>query len=199
VVQTPAMLHARYEKFRQEIAGTPRSSSVEGPVIYDLVRLAGRRFPVVSYDEVDLPGLLGRSLPRWSLPGMELMFGLENFSDGRYWRTVSGYVAGRLAELSAAAAIGAGQPTQVKLVMFKGDMEAAGLVSLLNDETIPNSLRGNLDTVHLDPRSLASLYAMHRIVREAETGALQADTNTVLGALTNELDFFWKRVTRPKG
>jgi hypothetical protein len=200
-VQSPGTgtLHARYEKFRQEIAGTPRSSSVEFTVIHDLVKLAGRRFPVVNYDEVDLPGLLGRSLPRWSLHGMELVFGLENFSDSRYWRTVSGYVAGRLAELQAATALGTGHPTQVKLVMFKGDMEAAALVSLLNEETIPSSLRASVDAVHLDPRSLASLYAMHRIIREAETGVLDADANAVLGALANELDFFWKRVTRPKG
>src|SRR5207244_3016186 len=126
------------------------------------VRLAGKRFPVVNYDEVELPGLLGRSLPRWSLQGMELVFGLEDFSDNRYWKTVSSYMAGRLAEIHASMGQGAHTSPHLKLVVFKGDTEAAGLVSLLRDETIPPSLRSIVDAVHLDPRSLASLYAMHQ-------------------------------------
>lgn len=192
-------LQARYEKFRHEIACTQRPSSVEFSAINDLVRLAGRRFAVVNYDEVELPGLLGRSLPRWTLHGMELVFGLEDFSDSRYWKTVSSFMAGRLAELGAQN-MGANQggASQLKLVVFKGDAETAGLVSLLRDESIPPALRNIVDAVHLDPRSLTSLYAMHRIIRETETGALQADTSAVINMLANELDFFWKRVTRPK-
>lgn len=191
-------VQARYEKFRHDIASTSRPSLVDLPVISDLVRLAGKRFPVVNYDEVELPGLLGRSLPRWSLQGMELIFGLEDFSDNRYWKTVSSYMAGRLAEIHAGAGHGPHASPNLKLVVFKGDTEAAGLVSLLRDETIPPSLRSIVDAVHLDPRSLASLYAMHQLVREAETGAMQADATAVLSTLANELDFFWKRVTRPK-
>lgn len=190
-------LQARFEKLRYDIAKTTRPAAVELPVLSELVRLAGKRFPVVNYDEVELPGLLGRSLPRWSLQGTELIFGLEDFADTRYWKTVSTYVAGRLAELSAPALAG-GAPSQLKLVVFKGDMEGAGLVTLLRDETIPPALRAYVDAVHLDPRSLASLYAMHQLIREAETGALQADATAVLGALAGELDFFWKRITRPK-
>lgn len=194
-----APLQARYEKLRHEIAGTPRPSYVELPVINDLVRLAGRRFPVVNYDEVELPGLLGRSLPRWSLHGMELIFGLEDFNDARYWKTVSSFMAGRLAELNASAADGhGGAAPELKLVTFKGDMEAAALVALLRDGTVPPALRDIVDAVHLDPRSLSSLYAMHQIIRETETGTLQADMNAVLSTLASELDFFWKRVTRPK-
>jgi hypothetical protein len=192
-------LHARFEHYRQEIANTGRPAHVEFPVINDLVRLAGRRFPVINYDEVELPGLLGRSLPRWSSQGMELVFGLEDFSDNRYWKTVSSFMVGRLAELHAASMVG-GEPaaTQVKLVMFKGDAEAAGLANLLREENIPPALGSVVDAIHLDPRSLASLYAMHQIIREAESGATQPDTNAVLSALANELDFFWKRVLRPK-
>jgi hypothetical protein len=197
--QPGSELQARYEHFRQEIANTGRPANVEFPVINDLVRLAGRRFPVINYDEVELPGLQGRSLPRWTVQGMELVFGLEEFSDTRYWKTVSTFMVGRLAELHASMMVG-GQAgaAQVKLVMFKGDAEAAGLATLLREETIPAALRSIVDAIHLDPRSLASLYAMHQIIRETESGALQADTNAVLSELANELDFFWKRVLRPK-
>jgi hypothetical protein len=192
-------LHARHEAYRQEIGSTPRTMAVELPAINELVRLAGRRFPVVNYDEVELPGLLGRSLPRWRLQGAELIFGLEDFSNNRYWKTVSSFIAGRIAELAASPGNGVqGDAVQLKLVVFKGDAEAAGLDTLWREETIPSALRGIVDAVHLDPRSLASLYAMHRIVREVETGILQADASGVLGTLANELDFFWKRLTRPK-
>jgi hypothetical protein len=194
-----ADLLARYDDFRHEIGGSERPLSVELPVISELVRLAGRRFPVINYDEVDLPGLVGRSLPRWSLQGMELVFGLEDFSDNRYWQTVSSFMAGRLAESSAShMAGGLAEATQLKLVMFKGDAEAPALATLLREEAIPPALRGIVDAVHLDPRSLTSLYAMHRIVSETESGDLKAEPNAVLGTLANELDFFWKRVTRPK-
>jgi hypothetical protein len=194
-----ANLQSRYEAIRQEIAASPRPNRLENAALNDLIRLAGRRFPVVNYDEVELPGLLGRSLPRWSVQGMEIVFGLEDFSDSRYWKTVSSFMAGRVAELGAATLAG-GQPsaTQLKLVVFKGDAEAAGLVGLLREETIPQALRGILDAVHLDPRSLASLYAMQQIIRETESGKLQASTDAVLSALANELDFFWKRITRPR-
>lgn len=197
-VPSASALQSRYESLRQEIGATPRPTIVELGVISELIRLAGKRFPVVNYDEVELPGLLGRSLPRWTLSGMEVIFGLEDFAELRYWKTVSSYMAGRLAEIHAQAVQAGTAAPHVKLVVFKGDHEAAGLVALLRDETIPPSLRSIVDAVHLDPRSLASLYAMHQIVREAETGALHADTNAVLATLANELDFFWKRVTRPK-
>jgi hypothetical protein len=197
--QPATELQARYEHYRHDIAATGRPTRVEFPVINDLVRLAGRRFPVINYDEVELPGLLGRSLPRWSVQGMELVFGLEDFSDSRYWKTVSSFMVGRLAELHASNMEGGQEgAAQMKLVMFKGDAEAAGLATLLREENIPPALSSIVDAIHLDPRSLASLYAMHQIIRETESGAMQADTNAVLSLLANELDFFWKRVLRPK-
>ncbi len=196
--ESSAAMLSRFEQARREISVSGRAAQVELPVLTDLVRLAGKRFPVVTYDEIELPGLLGRSLPRWTLQGMEIIFGLQEFSDARYWRTVSTYVAGRIAELQVLSLQSGEAPPQSKLVVFKGDLEGPSLVELLKDEVIPTALRNHVDAVHLDARSLASLYAMHHLVRETETGALQADTTTVLGTLANELDFFWKRLTKPK-
>ncbi|RBP44455.1 hypothetical protein DES53_104276 [Roseimicrobium gellanilyticum] len=195
----PDQMLSRFESARQEISRSGRAAQIELPVLGDLVRLAGKRFPVVNYDEIELPGLLGRSVPRWTLQGMEIVFGLEDYGNTRYWRTISAYVVGRLAELQVLAMQSGETPPQLKLTLFKGDLEGPGLAALFTDEVIPAAMRHQVDAVHLDARDLASLYAMHQLVRDTETGTMQVDANTVLGALANELDFFWKRLTRPKG
>ncbi len=190
-------LQNRFETLRSEMGKNGVVTRLDFRSIGELVRLAGRRFPVIRYDEVELPELQGRSLSRWNMPGMEIVFGLENFSDARYWKTVSAFVAGRIAELGAAAAQTGETVPRLKLAVFKNDEEGAALTALLRDEVIPQSLREKLDIVHLDTRSLASLYAMRQVVREAESGQIQTDATAVLGALAGELDFFWKRLTRP--
>ncbi len=191
-------LQNRFETLRSEMGKNGVVTRLDFRSLGDLVRLAGRRFPVIRYDEVELPELQGRSLPRWNMQGMEIVFGLENFNDTRYWKTVSAFVAGRIAELGAAAAQTGESPPRLKLAVFKNDEEGAALTALLRDEVIPQSLREKLDIVHLDTRSLASLYAMRQVVREAESGQILTDATALLGALAGELDFFWKRLTRPK-
>ncbi len=190
-------LQTRFEIIRGELSGHP--PRMDWHVLAELIRLAGKRFAVVHYDEVELPGLLGRSLPRWSLQGMEIVFGLEDFSDERYWKTVSSFLAGRIAELKASTASINESAPELKLVVFKSEVEGGALSSLLKDDTVPPAVRPHVDIVHLDNRSLASLYAMRQLVREAEAGELSVnDPTAVLGALASELDFFWKRVTRSK-
>lgn len=187
----------RFEELRREIAQSP-PPRMDCEALGSLVRVAGRRFPVVRYDEVELPGLSGRSLPRWSLQGMEIVFGIEDFTDLRFWKTISSFVAGRVAELGALAAQTGDTAPQLKLAVFKSDLETPALNSLLADETIPGVIRPNLDVVHLDPRSLCQLHAMRQLIREFESGVLQAEQTSILAALASELDFFWKRVTRPR-
>jgi len=190
-------LQTRFEIIRGELSGHP--PKMDWHALAELIRLAGKRFAVVHYDEVELPGLLGRSLPRWSLQGMEIVFGLEDFSDERYWKTVSSFLAGRIAELKASTASINESAPELKLVVFKSEIEGGALSSLLKDDTVPPAVRPHVDIVHLDNRSLASLYAMRQLVREAEAGQLSInDPTAVLGALASELDFFWKRVTRSK-
>jgi len=191
-------LPSRYERLRSESLKSEDDLKVDQASLAQLLKLAGKRFPVVNYDEVELPGLVGRSLPRWSLQGMELVFGLDDFADTRYWKTVSSFVAGRLAELQASSKQNGEYGPHMKLVVFKGEHENSALVSLLDAEIIPSTLRPYVDAVHLDPRSLASLAAMRQIILDAETGHLKSEPTAVLGALANELDFFWKRITRPK-
>lgn len=192
-------LKARYEELWRDLAQEGAALRMDCEALGALVRMAGRRFPVVRYDEVELPGLSGRSLPRWSLQGMEIVFGIEDFADQRFWKTVSSFVAGRVAELGALAAQAAEVAPQLKLVIFKGETEGAALEALLREDVIPAGVRSHVDLVHLDPRSLGQLHAMRRVIREAESGSLPSAPGAVLVALADELSFFWKRITRPRG
>lgn len=197
VAEAKGSLPQQFSALRQQILGRDQLLRVNWPMIANVVRVAGKRFPVVTYDELELPGLGGRSLSRWRLQGAEMIFGLEEFTDERYWKTVTSFVVGRVAELTAAASQ-IGQPSpQIKLLVFKGDMEAAPLAGLLQQDVIPSALRAHLDVVHLDNRSLASLYAMNQILTDTETAPGGGDLHGVMTALAGELDFFWKRITRP--
>lgn len=190
-------LPQQFNALRQQILGRDQLLKVNWPMIANVVRVAGKRFPVVTYDDLELPGLGGRSLSRWRLQGAEMIFGLEDFGDERYWKTVTSFVVGRVAELTAAASQ-IGQPSpQIKLLVFKGDMEAAPLAGLLQQDVIPSALRTHLDVVHLDNRSLASLYAMNQILTDTESAPGGGDLHGVMTSLAGELDFFWKRITRP--
>ena len=196
--QVPQDLLLRFDVLRAVFIKDSLQSGVDWQTLNELVRLAGKRFTVVHYDEVELPGLSGRSLPRWSMQGVEVVFGLEDFKDASYWKTVSSFVAGRVAELAASASAVSQAPPQLKLVVCKTDADMPHLSALIEAEIIPPSLRTLLDAVHLDSRTLASLKAMRQLIREAESGELSTnDPSAVLGALASELDFFWKRLIRP--
>jgi len=64
-------------------------------------------------------------------------------------------------------------------------------------DVIPDHVRARIDVVHLDNRSIGSLYAMQRVIADAESGAIQVTPYQVMAVLARELDFFWKRITRP--
>jgi hypothetical protein len=192
---TPADLQKRYEDLRGQFGQNGKARHMDAVAVGDLVGIAGRRFPIVRYDEVDLPGLPGHSLTRWNLQGSEIVFGVGDFGDHSYWQTVSMFLAGRVAAMQAAAQVG--EPaTRLKLAVFKNDENAAALSALLQQNVIPPALQPMVDAVHLDARSLASIHAMREVVREAEVGSLRADSGAVTQLMAQELDFFWKRLTR---
>jgi hypothetical protein len=118
------------------------------------------------------------------------VFGLANFSDGSYWKSVAAFVAARQAEMAAVPGV------KMKLVTFKSDREQAAYQALSSGGLLPEAVAGSVDAVHLDPGSVASLYAMHRIIKDAEAGLIQARPAQVMSALARELDFFWRRITR---
>jgi hypothetical protein len=190
-------LLGRFEALRLQMAAEAESRQIDLVKIADLVRLAGKRFPLVNYDEVELPGLTGRIAARWTLKGSELLFGLSELNDRRYWQTLALFAAGRQAEIQENSARTGDPVSQFKIVAFKGDRDKELWAQLERDEVFPQTLRAHVDPLHLDTRSIASLYAMQRMIKEAETGAINAEPAQVMSVLARELDFFWKRVTRP--
>ena len=55
-------------------------------------------------------------------------------------------------------------------------------------DTFPGLVEDILDPVHLDSVSVASLYAMQRIIKESESGSLAATPAQVMSVLARELD-----------
>ena len=184
-------LMGRFEALRMQMAAEAEHHPLDMAKLSELLRLAGKRFPLVKYDEVDLPGLLGKCAPRWTLQDQEILFGVASFTDRHYWRTLGQFVSGRVASTES------GKAPQVKLVAFKSDRETMGWTALLGSDAFPTGLRQMIEALHLDTRSLAALYAMQRMIGEAESGSLNATPSQVMSVLARELDFFWKRVTRP--
>lgn len=189
-------LLGRYEALRLQMSAEAISLPLDYTKLAELIRLAGRRFPLVRFSEHELPGMTGRYAMCWSLQGMEIIFGLANFADGSYWRTLSGFAAGRLAELTAPGTAAHPVPPKLKIATFKTDREQQSWAILHHSTAFPDVLRPLVDAIHLDTSNVAALYAMQRIIKESESGALQATPAQVMSVLARELDFFWKRVTR---
>jgi hypothetical protein len=189
-------LLGRYEALRLQMAAEAVSLPLDFTKLADLIRLAGKRFPLVRFSEHELPGMTGRYAMCWSLQGLEIVFGLANFADGSYWRTLAGFAAGRLAELNQdAQSTGAAAP-RLKITTFKTDREQQSWAILQHSTAFPEVLNSHVDAIHLDTQNVAALYAMQRIIKESEAGTLQATPAQVMSVLARELDFFWKRVTR---
>ncbi len=190
-------LLGRFEALRLQMAAEAESRNLDLGKLADLVRLAGRRFPLVHFSEVELPGNPGRPAARWQLQGAEILFGLAEFADRRYWQTLAIFAAGRQAEIQEAAARSGEQAPQFKVLAFKSDRDTGAWNEMDREGIFPPALRDQVDALHLDTRSIASLYAMQRMIKEAETGAIKAEPAQVMSVLARELDFFWKRITRP--
>lgn len=189
-------LLGRYEALRLQMGAEAVSLPLDFTKLADLIRLAGRRFPLVRFSEHELPGMTGRYAMCWSLQGLEVVFGLANFADGSYWRTLAGFAAGRLAELNQDAHSTGTSVPRLKITTFKTDREQQSWAILQHSTAFAEELKKHVDAIHLDTQNVAALYAMQRIIKEAESGALEATPAQVMSVLARELDFFWKRVTR---
>ena len=194
-----AALMGRFEALKLQMSGEAETRALDGSRVMELIRLAGRRFPLVRSAEHELPGIAGRSVMGWTLSGAEILFAPVGASDPAFWRALSVFAAGRMAAAEETAATVADKAPAFKVVVFKSVHENASWGGLFSSPNFPEVLKPWVDVVHLDGRSIASLYAMQRIIREAELGTLQAAPQQVMSVLARELDFFWKRITRPLG
>ena len=196
VMEPGASAQERFEALKAEAASAISTShTLDYGRIGNVVRLAGKRFPLVRYDELALPGLANRSIARWTLPGMEILFGLGALVDMGYWKSVIDLAGHRLSQFRQEAGENA-PSTRVKILVPKSEQDAIAWTSLLSSQVLPEQLRAYLEPLHLDPRSLASLYATQSLIQEAENGSLQVSPPHLMSIVTKELDFLWKRVTR---
>lgn len=192
------VLLGRFEALRLQMAAEAESRQIDLSKLSDLVHLAGKRFPLVHFDEVELPGLTGKTVARWTLKGAEILFGLSDFTDRRYWQTLALFSAGRISAISENAARTGEPTTHFKVVIFKSDRDNAGWSQLsTSNDVFPTAVLEHVDPMHLDVRSIAALYAMQRMIKEAASGVIKTEPALVMSVLARELDFFWKRVTRP--
>ena len=189
-------LLGRFEALRMQMAAEAVTLPLDYTKLADLIRLAGRRFPLVRLSENELPGITGRHVMIWAVQGIEVIFGLANFADESYWRTLSSFVAGRIAESSMRGGGKEDAAPKLKLVTFKTDREQPNWQALQNGGVLPEAIGPLIDAIHLDSPTVAALYAMQRIIKESETGVLEVPPAQVMTVLARELDFFWKRVTR---
>lgn len=187
--QGQASLLQHYENLKVQLAPEAEQRSLDMARLGEVIQLAGKRFPLVKYDELELPGFPGRTVPRWTLQDLEILFGLPEFSDRAAWRAFALVAEDRLADAS--------RPASLKLVALKSDRETLSWTALMGSDLFPANLRPHVEVLHLDTRSIASLYAVQRMITEAASGTLSATPAQVMSVLARELDFFWKRVTRP--
>jgi hypothetical protein len=192
-----AALMGRFEALKLQMSGEAEARPLDGTRLMELIRLAGRRFPLVRPAEHELAGMPERPVMGWTLRGAEILFAPVGVVEGAFWKGLSVYAAGRAAAgREVAESTGEAAPN-FKVVVFKSVHENGAWGSLFSGPQFPETLKPWVDVVHLDGRSIAALYAMQRIIREAEMGTLQAAPQQVMSVLARELDFFWKRITRP--
>lgn len=192
-----AALMGRFEALKLQMKGEAETRPLDGARVMELIRLAGRRFPLVRPTEHELPGLPELPVMGWTLRGSEILFAPPAVTEPAFWKALGVFAAGR-ATTARELAENTGEPKpDFKVVVFKSVGENSSWGALFSGPYFPEALKPWIDVVHLDGRSLAALYAMQRIIREAEMGTLQAAPQQVMSVLARELDFFWKRVTRP--
>jgi hypothetical protein len=196
VMEPGPSAQSRFEELRLEAAAEVAPSvPLDYGRIAEVIRLAGRRFPLVRYDDFFLPNLTNRTVPRWSIPGMEVLFGLSPLTDTAYWHTLAEVACLRISHLQQESAQHNGA-VRLKVIVPKSEQDTLAWTALQSNQSLPYVFRAQVEPMHLDPRSLASLYATQRLIQEAESGVLQVSPPHLMSIVTRELDFLWKRVTR---
>ena len=161
-------------------------SKIDHGKLRHLISVAGNRFPVIRCEEIEIPEFEEEPVVRWIFGDTEVYFGFRPSDETAFWHALGKFIDSE----SSGDHDQPATKTKIKIVHF--DTEAGG--GNPPDLGIDCDL---LDTIVFDPSAIASVYAAEEIVRDAETGEIDADPGSVLGVLARELDFLWKRLTRP--
>ncbi|MDA0813304.1 MAG: hypothetical protein O3C21_13065, partial [Verrucomicrobia bacterium] len=143
-----------------------------------LMRIAGQQFPMVRYEEASVPS--GNGVPPalvgvWRTGDSELLFGLRPYAEIGYWKSLVRYAESRATS---------------KLAVFdsSGGQHVAPILS--------QDQRSHVDVIELDHSAIRQLSAASDLLDAAEKGVLDVPVPEALAGIVDDLEFFWKRVTR---
>jgi hypothetical protein len=146
-----------------------------------LLRFAGEHFPVVRAAELGVPGTSGTAV-QWLSPDAEILIGLESSTRPIFWSALTAHGAARLR-------VNGGLP--VKIVAFTEP--GAGLHPAEQGRAAGAY---TLDLVAPTPGELNQLAAACDVLDEVEAGRLAAEDQDLATLLAQELEPFWRRLTR---
>jgi hypothetical protein len=192
------------DQFQERRLHHLRQDSLAAPVALPLVRLqrllaaVGQRFPSVRQriaesgpDPAEDPGIPPELV--WTLLNRELHFGFAPASAVRPW---SRLLASAWQDRESAI-----HPRPFKVVWFAppgGPSPLASAEAFAEQGLAPALFRATpLDRVEIDPELAATLLAAADLVDACPPGAPDSRERLVFGFLARELDFFWRRLTRP--
>ncbi len=173
-------LHQRFEiLWRQEMA-VARQGALDRSEIEELVCLVGRLCPLVRLERVPLPGLPEQSVPRWTLLGQAVWFGLSDPGEVGYWQA--------LARLVAESAV----PTSVKVLGFQAGQAPSA------DSAFGSlwELQHCLEVLRVDARRMAAVRALRQLLAEAVRGEIASAASPLMRLVAREVDFLWQSATR---
>ncbi|MBP7950499.1 MAG: hypothetical protein KA004_12660 [Verrucomicrobiales bacterium] len=193
VTGAPApQLHPVEEKFhalRQRLLHA-KPLRIDQDIFSHLLETGGRRLAVVRVEYLAIPGFNGPAALVWHTPDGEIFFGSEPAEDVAYWKALAAHV--RETQLRS------GNGNRQRLTVFSAQQSPADLQQWLAADQIAEAKGRYLDIVSLDQDSLATLYAADELLHASEhanEGLPPADE--IFLVLSDHLDGFWKRLTRP--
>ncbi len=165
-------------------------STIDHGKLRHLISVAGNRFPVIRCEEMAIPEFEVPPVVRWTFGDTEVYFGFRPAGETAFWHALGSFIEPRARRLLSSDPDQPAKKAKIKIVHFDTESGSGTLPELGID-------CGLLDTIVFDPSAVASVYAAEELVRDAESGEIDADPGSVLGVLARELDFLWKRLTRP--
>jgi hypothetical protein len=174
----------RFERIRESLID-PGDSTLSPARLLSLVSHCGNQSPFIDSTEIFLPGNPDGHVIRWNLPDQKILFAFAEPDATTFWRA-----------FFQLATEDTDQGAALKLVAFAPSGSAFPDSKPLDTRAIPARARQALDVVTLLPETLATLRAAAETIADSEAIA-PATPGEALGILSDELDFFWRRLTRP--
>ncbi len=184
------------------LRGTAAESAGTEPLgldrIGEVARAVGAVFPMIRQRELESPGRGGGKALRWVSGSDEIFLAFAPAEDEEFWAEILEMTAGRGAAAGQEPENGWEQgEMDVKMVALTPSWRESSVTAV---EHLRKSAVGkgvSLDVIEIDPETAGALYAGAELFAEVESGALPHDPREVVNLIIQELDYFWRRITRP--